>query len=262
MRKRSFLRRNALLGNMPLLGPAALALVALVAVAGGLRAFFPDALTRAASPFWNAGSGLSAAAADAGAYLAGPATLRRERDAARAEAAALAAKQATLAGRVADLQALLGTRTEPIPGIVAGVLARPPVSPYDALVVDQGTEAGVAAGSAVFGAGGMPVGTVESVTARSARVSLYSTPARETEGWVGDARIPVTLVGGGSGALNAEAARDAGIKEGDLVFVPGPGAVALGVVTAVGSDPSAPRAPLSIRPFANPFSMTWVTIAP
>ena len=162
---------------------------------------------------------------------------------------------------VRDLEPLLGTRVSAQKGIVAGVLARPPLVPYDVLVADQGSSAGVSLGARAYGAGGTPLGTVESVTEHTSRVLLYSAPARQTGGWVGDTRIPVILIGEGAGAFSASLPRDAGVRTGDVVLVPGGGSLPIGVIEMVETAPSSPLAFLSITPITNPFSITWVTIA-
>ena len=250
------------MGSMPWLGPVSLALFVLVLMVATLRFLLPDALIATAKPLWATGNLLSAGVGNAGSFFTDKVALTDERDRLLAENAASYAKTVQLEAKVADLERLLGDRTEAADGILAGVLARPPVSPYDVLVVDAGTEAGVSAGSRAQGPGGMPIGTVEGVTRDSSRIQLYSTPAKETESWIGEARIPVTLVGEGSGAMSAIVAREAGIAIGDLVYMAGPGALPVGSVTAVGNDPSSPRSRVDIRPLLNPFSVTWVTITP
>lgn len=247
---------------MPWLGPVVLVLAVLVLIFAVLRFFLPGVLVSVASPFWGAGSSLSSGAGDIASFFTDKATLTNERDRLLADNAAYYAKNAALDARVKDLERLLGDRTERVGGILAGVLSRPPVSPYDVLIVDAGSDAGVSVGSRVDGPGGMPLGDVESVTKSSARILLYSTPGKETESWIGEARIPVTLIGEGSGAMSAVVAREAGIVVGDLVYASGPGALPVGSVTEVENDPSSPRSRVDIRPLLNPFSVTWVTIAP
>ena len=262
MRKRFSRRHNSFVGQYPWLGPAALALIVLVIIIAVLRFLLPGTLVAMSTPLWYTGDVLTAGVGNAGSFFTDKAKLMQERDALLAENAALKSANATAEARAADFGRLLGERTEPVAGIIAGVLARPPVSPYDVLVIDQGSEQGVLADAAVQGPGGMPLGRVESVTASSARVLLYSTPGQETESWVGESRIPVTLMGEGSGAMSAVVARDAGISVGDLVYASGPGARAVGSVIAVGNDPSSPRSRADIRPLQNPFSLTWVTVTP
>jgi len=237
-------------------------LFAIVVIGIILRVFMPGVIVAVAKPFWLSGTVLTAGVGNAGSLFSDKITLARELEAMLAENAALKAANATQEARIQDLQQLLGGRTEPEAGVVAGVLARPPVSPYDILIIDAGSDQGVVEGSRVLGPGGMPVGVIESVTARSARALLYSTPGHETESWIGDARIPVTLMGEGTGALSAIVSREAGIIVGDRVYASGPGALAVGTVISVDNDPSSPRSSVDIRPLQNPFSLTWVTIVP
>lgn len=258
MKRQSFARRNALLSGAPGRAAAALLGVALLLVV--VRAVFPGFLTDIAAPLWRASAAAGNAAGDVTAVFGNPATLSRELDAANAKNEALANQNAALAAKVADLTTLLGSRKEAPAGILAGVLARPPESPYDTLVIDQGSAAGVAAGAKAYGPGGVAIGKVASVTASSARVTLYSSPGTETQAWVGVARIPVTLAGAGGGAFTASADATAGVVAGDLIYTEGPGAVPLGAVARVDTDVSSPQVTLRIRGVANPFSLTWVTV--
>lgn len=146
-------------------------------------------------------------------------------------------------------------------GIEAGVIVRPPLAPYDVLIVDSGSDDGVFEGMRVFSRA-IPVGIVESVAVQSARVVLFSSSGKTTDGWVGEKRLPITLRGSGAGAFEADIARESGVVEGDQVYLPGASAYPVGVVVKIESEPSSPRAVVSIRPFANPFTMTSVQILP
>ncbi len=119
----------------------------------------------------------------------------------------------------------------------------------------------IALGATAYGPGGTPIGTVGSVTNTSARITLYSNPGLETAAWVGDTRIPITLVGAGSGGFTATLPKTAGVTAGQGVYVAGAGAIPVGVVAKVNDDPSSPNVVLQIRPYLNPFSLTWVTIS-
>ncbi len=225
-----------------------------------LRIFAPDALLALASPLLRLGTVSSASVASAGSVFENKAALQADVERLALENARLTTENATLRAKTQDLTKLLGSRTERGSGILSGIIARPPVSPYDVLVIDSGTEEGVAQGAVVFGAGGMPIGTVASASKQNARVLLFSSPGRETEAWAGDARTPITLVGQGSGAMMALVPRELPVKYGDQVFVTGPGAMPIGTVIEVQTDPASPKARVIIRPLANPFSITWVTV--
>ena len=259
MRREYLRRRSAFLPRRVRPLAAVLVGVALLLVAFRLAA--PGLFVTAISPFWRAGTFMTNAAGGFFAVFHERATLEHERDALSAQVEALSAQNAALAAKDADLTALLGDRTDAADGILVGVLARPPEAAYDTLVVDQGVDSGVAVGALAYGPGGVPLGTVASVTRRSARIALYSAPARETDAWLGAARTPLTLTGLGSGAFYAEAPNTASTTIGDPVYVSGPGALPIGVVARVDSDPSSPKSVIRVKPALNLFSITWVTIA-
>ena len=173
------------------------------------------------------------------------------------ENAALANENKTLVQKMSDISALSPSTSA---GILAGVVARPPESPYDTLVLSAGSNDGVALGQEAFGAGGVPLGVVSSVLVDFSRIMLFSAPGTNTAGWVGDTNLPLTIFGAGAGAMNAVAARSAGIKVGDTVFVPGPGQLPIGIISRVDSNPSSPSVTLRIQPALNPFSITWVEL--
>jgi len=154
-----------------------------------------------------------------------------------------------------------------VAGILAGIVARPPESPYDVLVVAAGTNRGVVVGMEVFGppvgessTGNVPLGVVTSTTADFSRVTLFSSSGMNTLGWVGHTNVSLTISGAGAGAMNAVVSRSAGIAAGDIVSVPGPGMLPIGVVTRVDSDISSPSVTLRIQPALNLFSLSWVLI--
>lgn len=251
-------RRNTLLA--PGSGKWILATIVVVVMLFILRAFFPGTIAFLATPFWNAGRAATNTSGSVAAFFGDKAVLAEERDALRREVAALNEQNATLMARTVDLERLLGGRSEASAGILAGVLVRPPVSPYDTLVVDQGEAQGVTVGKRVKGAGGIPLGVIESVSTRTARVVLYSAPGRITEGWVGVSRTPVSLEGASAGAFRTSVPRERVVAVGEEVYLPGPGAVPIGTVIRVDTDPSSPRAVIHVRPRTSPFSLTWVTI--
>lgn len=171
------------------------------------------------------------------------------------ENAALAAENRTLLARLDDISALAS-----LPGVVAGVVARPPASPYDTLLVAVGSERGITLDMEAFGPGGVPLGAVSDVTRSFSRVALLSAPGAVTLGWVGDEKLAVTLRGEGAGALSAVVARTAPIAVGDAVYVPGPGALAIGLVARIDSDPAQPGVTLRVQSALNLFSITWVEL--
>jgi cell shape-determining protein MreC len=174
------------------------------------------------------------------------------------ENAALANENMMLMKNSAEVSALLGGGNAS--GIVAGVVARPPESPYDTLVLATGSNGGVTLGMEAFGSSGVPIGVVSSVLDDFSRVTLFSAPGVSTSVWVGQASTPLIIRGSGAGAMNASAARAAGIAVGDIVFAPGPGQLPIGSVVRVDSDPLSPSVTLRIMPAENPFKIAWVLL--
>lgn len=252
MKTQYFRRRNALLSGS--VWPIGAALVVLVVVVLLIRVFAPDVLSAVAKPLWHAGDAASKGVASVSTPFQNIVTLQAERDALQQENAALHAQVAVLSAQVQGTATLA-------PGISAGVLARPPVSPYDTLVVGAGEQQGIAQGAIAYAPGGVPVGVVQEVSAQTARVQLYSAPGVQTEGWVGEERIAITLMGRGAGAFAASLARDSGVAVGDVVYAPGPGALPVGTVMRIDSDPSSPRSQVFIQPLVNIFSLTWVSFS-
>jgi cell shape-determining protein MreC len=227
----------------------------------GIRFLFPGFFITLASPLWRLGTYLSTETRYGAAVFQNPAALMKERDTAITNEIVLENENQILAAKVAGLTQLLGTRVEAAPGIVAGVLARPPVAPYDILIVDQGTAAGVEPQALVYGPGGIPIGTVTFVTQYSARITLYSSSGISTPVLVGQTHMPLVLTGAGAGAFDASAPRESGILVGDNVYAGGPGALPIGTISSIDSDPASPTEVLHVHPFTQPFSLTWVTIS-
>ncbi|MDB5265990.1 MAG: hypothetical protein JWM39_703 [Parcubacteria group bacterium] len=236
-------------------------LVLLIGILAIVRFAAPNAFITIASPFWKAGTSVSAAVATGAGGFTSTANLVSQRDQLATQVDQLTAQNRTLTARAQDLQNLLGNRTQSSGGILAAVLARPPVAPYDVLIVDQGASTHVVLGATAYGPGGTPIGTVATVENTSSRITLYSNPGLQTDAWAGDTRIPITLTGAGSGGFTATLPKAAGVTEGQGIYVAAAGAVPVGVVSHVNADPSSPNVVLQIHPYLNPFSLTWVTIS-
>ena len=260
--KRTFLaKRNALLSRetfSPGLAALAFALVALL-----LRLAAPDAFYGAVAPALRLGDTMAAGSRAFVEGIGDAALLARRNEELVSQNRALLSENAALADKLAALEALVlgaaGSRASQL-GVMAGVLARPPQSPYDTLIVAAGREDGVSAGMEAFGPGGVPLGVVTLAAQRFAQVTLFSAPGQVSGGWIGKAKLPLTITGEGGGVLAASVPLSAVVAEGDIVYLPGPGALPAGSVVRVDSDPSSPSLRLQIAPAANLFSLTWVLI--
>lgn len=257
--KRKFLAtRNAVFRDRRLISGVLFVLAASFFVL--VRFVAPDTLISATAPLARTSAAVTGATGSFFSSFTERARLVSERDNLQHEVDALSARERALMEELSDMRRLLGTRTTAHTEIPAAVLMRPPVSPYDTFVVNAGTTDRVAVGAYVSGPDGVPVGTVSEVEARSARVVLFSASGRETEGWAGEERIPITLIGEGAGAFSATIPQGTTLVVGDVVIVPGFLSAPIGTIRAIKSDPSSPTSEVMITPFVNPFSMAWVTI--
>ncbi len=120
-----------------------------------------------------------------------------------------------------ELKRMLG-RSVQFERVLAAVLMRPPATPYDSLVIDAGSEHGVAQGD-VVAAGGVVLGEVTQVYARAARATLYSAPGEQHEVLLrrGSSTLAITLHGQGGGSLTAEVPAGAGAQVGDEAVIGG-----------------------------------------
>ena len=257
--KRTYLaKRNALLAEARFSwGLAALVFALLVAL---MRFVFPGALVTALEPAFALSSAAGSAAHTLLAPFVDAAAVSMRNDVLAEQNRSLAAENQALADKLSALTALAGGEKTIAVGIVAGVVARPPESPYDTLIVGAGTADGVAPAMEAFGDGGIPLGVVTAVTQNAARVTLFSAPGATVAGWVGKAKLPLTLTGAGAGAFSATVPRSAAIAAGDIVYLPGPGALPAGSITRIDSNPSSPAETLRIQPAANLFTITWVEL--
>jgi len=212
-----------------------------------LRVVFPTTFFSLVSPIFSFGTELTSLQGDV------------ESDVARADRTLMNENNA-LQARVKDLERLAGVIPVLEEGIVASVIARPPLAPYDSLLVYVGKNGDVVPGMQVSAEGGVPIGTVEQVTDAHAQIALYSTAGRMSEGWAGENRHPVTLEGVGAGAFTARVPRDAELSEGDYIYLPGPGARPVGRIVHIDADPSSPSAQLRIEPLVNLFSLVVVRV--
>lgn len=144
-------------------------------------------------------------------------------------------------------------------GMVVGVIARPPQSPYDTLLLGAGSKKGVFVGMTAF-AFGTPIGTVSEVLDDFSRVSLLTSPGVVTDGWAGEDNVTISIRGTGGGTMEATVPSYAGISPDDVIFVSGPGMFPVGRVVRTEENTFFPGMTLRIMPIVNIFSVGWVEL--
>jgi cell shape-determining protein MreC len=221
-----------------------------------MRLLVPNLFVSATAPFLRASSALGFESHAFFSQFSDRVTLTERNEELTAQNELLATENAMLTEKLANL----GGAGAPVSGILADVAARPPVSPYDTLLLGAGEKKGVLLHMEAFGPSGTPVGVVSSVLPDFSQVTLFSAPGVLTHGSVGQSSVPVILMGAGGGALTASVPRAAHVAVGDRVFVPGPGQLPFGTVIRVDSDELSPAITLRIAASTNLFSLSSVEL--
>lgn len=132
---------------------------------------------------------------------------------------------AVLRAENTELKRLLGRETSSS-RVLAAVIARPPFSPYDTLMLDVGTQKGITEGDLVSAGGSTIIGRVSQVEEHASRVVLFSAPGETQQALLtlsakGGAVVPLSLSGQGSGSFKAEVPSGTLASVGDLVVLAG-----------------------------------------
>jgi cell shape-determining protein MreC len=138
-----------------------------------------------------------------------------------------------------ELRLLLGATREE--RIAAGVVARPPYTPYDTLILDQGSDEGVIDHAPVFLGSGLAVGYVRSTTKGSSLVTLFSSPGVETSVYIFGPDIFARAYGVGGGVVRIDIPQGIALAQGDLVILPSLDSGVLGTIDSVQAIPTAPE---------------------
>ena len=160
----------------------------------------------------------------------------------------------------AALKAKLGRNPE-YSLTVARVLSSPPVSPYDTLLIDAGTDHGVALGMDVFSDGDWKIGQVTHVWGRSSLVTLYSAPDIELSVAVGSSSIPAVAHGIGGGNFRIILPKGVDVSENDLVSIPALAPEYLAKVKAIEKPAGSSLEALFLQLPFNVLQLKWVYVA-
>ena len=106
-----------------------------------------------------------------------------------------------------QLKRLLSARDGAKHAVTARILARPPLSPVETIVLDQGSQAGVSVGDVLMYSK-FVFGEISSVSEETSQAVLYSSTRMKQTGLIGTRNIQVELRGVGAGNVEFELSRD------------------------------------------------------
>jgi len=125
--------------------------------------------------------------------------------------------------------------------IIAGVAGRPTELPYDVLVIDKGSEAGIKLNAPVYSGQDQALGYVAAVYPRSALVVLATTPDFKSTVYIYGPNIYANAEGQGSGGLKIKIPQGIKVTVGDLVILPALDSAIYGKISAIDSSPTKPE---------------------
>ena len=158
-----------------------------------------------------------------------------------------------------ELRAQLG-RSGERREVMAGVIARPPSTPYDTLMLDAGERHGVVLGARVR-AGAVELGTIDAVWENTSRMVLYSSAGQTYEASVIESGVPVSVEGQGGGSLRGQVPANTEVRVGDTVSLPGILGGITAAVSAVELNSGESFKTLYLRVPLNPLHLRFVYIS-
>ncbi len=127
------------------------------------------------------------------------------------------------------------------PRIVAGVISRPPFTPYDTIIIDRGERDGIVEHAPVYHGEGTAIGYVRAVFAESALITLFSSPGVESTVYLFGPNLFTTAYGEGGGIVRLSIPQGIIIKKGDAVILPSLDTGVLGTIDEIQSIPTEPE---------------------
>jgi cell shape-determining protein MreC len=103
-------------------------------------------------------------------------------------------------------------------GILAGILVRPPQTPYDILIIGAGSDSGVEIGNNASLSGGIKIGRVIEVYSNTSTVQLYSSNGVKTQAILERNEVPIELIGNGGGNIIFHLSREMETEVGDRIL--------------------------------------------
>lgn len=124
--------------------------------------------------------------------------------------------------------------------ISAQIIGKPNHSLFNAMVIDAGTDQGVAVGQLILAQRSIGIGVVVAVSATTATVELFGAPHYEGQVLLTTKGITVPANGKGSGNFEIHIPREVAVTDGDLLAFPENPEIIIGVVKSIIFDPRDP----------------------
>ena len=146
--------------------------------------------------------------------------------------------------------------------VLAAVLVRPPLAPYDEFVIDAGSNEGIAVGAKVYAPGNILIGNATDVMSESAKVTLLSSPGQNYPVIIGPNHISTIAIGRGGGQYEAQIPQATAVAVGDAVTDTSLSDGVFGKVISVLNNPADPFETVLFAPSINVYQLRFVLVEP
>ncbi len=144
--------------------------------------------------------------------------------------------------------------------VLANILTKPNYSPYDTIIIDIGSDIGIAVGDKVYNNVITPIGEVSVIYKNTSLVTLYSNPGKVTETIIEGLNTNVELVGRGGGNFEMIIPIDLPYTKGGSVIIPSLGPEVVAVIGDVISNPNDPVKKVLLSSPVNIQNLKWVFV--
>lgn len=158
------------------------------------------------------------------------------------------------------LKSILGRVDHDSTIVLSAILSKPNNTPYDTLIIDRGSEDGISSDDLVFVKGDVLIGEIESVSKKTSKVIMFSTPGNISQVVYADTGRYFNAKGLGGGTFEVDVTRDVEVSEGDLFFYPGLDNNPIGVVRKIDFDPRDPFKKVLMKSPINIQDERWVEV--
>lgn len=160
-----------------------------------------------------------------------------------------------------DLKNILNRKDYNPKEILAAVLVKPFLSPFDTLIIDIGKKDGISAGDEVM-ASSTYIGFISEVYDRTSKVVLYSSDGQKFNVLVGKNSVQEQAIGLGGGDFSLQIPVGTAVNVGDPIVMP---SVSLNVFSNVEKIEAKPTDSFETVLFKNPVNieeLKWVEVLP
>lgn len=158
-----------------------------------------------------------------------------------------------------ELKSQLG-RDDKSVKILANIVSKPPLSPYDTFVLDVGKRNGISLGNKVYISDKIIVGEITEVRERSSVVGLFSKSDTNTSVVLERTGGQYNLVGQGGQNYKLEVPKDTDLIWGDLFIYPNGQRSIVGIVSYIDTNSQSAFKTAYIRPPVNIFAYKTVLV--